>query len=185
MQESDEALYAQYLRTGDNESLKILLERHRESLTLFLYGYVRNMEDAEELMMDAYALAASGTSRFDGRSSFKTWLYGIGRHMAFRHLRKRRIRTLPADENTADPGADTDLKLLREERDRSLYAALLQLKEEYRQVLYLLYFEGAGAEEAAEIMKKTRKQIYNLTARGKAELKETLERMGIDGAYPG
>ena len=43
-------------------------------------------------MMDAFAVAASGTSRFRGNSSFKTWLFAIGRNLAMKHLRKNRIR---------------------------------------------------------------------------------------------
>ena len=101
MNETDETLYARYLREGDNEDLRILLERHRERLTLFLYGYVRNMEDAEELMLDAFAAAASGTTRFSGRSSFKTWLFSIGRHLALRRLRRRAPRTETFDEQLA------------------------------------------------------------------------------------
>lgn len=46
--------------------------RHNTSLTLFVFGYVRNMHDAEDIMMDAVAAAAAGEPRFAGKSSFKT-----------------------------------------------------------------------------------------------------------------
>ena len=60
MDMSDEALYARYLKQGDNDALRCLLERHREGLTLFLFGFVRNAQDAEELMLDAFAEVATG-----------------------------------------------------------------------------------------------------------------------------
>ena len=63
MGETDERVYQRYL-AGEEDALRVLLERHREGLTLFLLSYVRNMEDAEELMLDAFAVAASGTARF-------------------------------------------------------------------------------------------------------------------------
>ena len=78
MQEPDESLYLRYMEQRREADFRILFERHKESLTLFLFGYVHNMEDAEELMMDAYAQAAAG-SGFAGRSSFKTWLFAIGK----------------------------------------------------------------------------------------------------------
>ena len=53
MAETDEQLYSRFLARGDSADLGVLLERHGESLTLFLYGCVRSMEDAEELMLDA------------------------------------------------------------------------------------------------------------------------------------
>lgn len=55
MQESDETLYGRFMAEKNENDLRILLERHRESLILFLNGYVRNLKDAEELMLDAYA----------------------------------------------------------------------------------------------------------------------------------
>ena len=84
---ADEILYSRYLEKRDSDDLRELLERHRESLTLFIFGFVHDMDDAEELMLNAFAVAASGTSRFSGRSSFKTWLFAIGRNLARKHLR--------------------------------------------------------------------------------------------------
>jgi len=60
--------------------------------------------------------------------------------------------------------------------------ALKQLPEDYRNVLYLQEIEGMATEEIAKVTGKTRKQIYNLSFRGKKALKETLERMGFDDA---
>lgn len=179
MNRSDEWLYQEYRARRDSECLRVLLERHRESLTLFLLGYVQNREDAEELMLDAFAAAASGTARFDGRSSFRTWLFAIGRNLALKAVRKRRIRTVPLEEAMNAEEAEAEFTVLAEERRRLLYEALSRLPADYRQVLYLLYFEEATADEAARIMNKTRKQIYNLTARGKAELRKHLEGMGF------
>ena len=72
--------------------MRLLYERHRESLILFLTGYVHNTDDAEELMMDAFAVAASGTAAWSGRSSFKTWLFAIARKRAVTFLRKQFLR---------------------------------------------------------------------------------------------
>ena len=69
MIETDEILYSRFLAERSEDAFRILLERHRESLMLFLLSYVHNMEDAEELMLDAYAEAAAGAG-FSGKSSF-------------------------------------------------------------------------------------------------------------------
>lgn len=182
MRETDEILYRRFLKEGQEQDLRVLLERYREGLTLFLFGYVHSMEDAEELMMDAFATAISGTARFSGKSSFKTWLFAIGRNQALNHLRKHRFRTQPLEEETLRAPDQTDFALLQQEEYRELYRAMEKLNPDYRQVLYLLYFEELTHEEAAVIMKKSRKQIYNLSFRGRQALKETLERMGFDHA---
>ena len=160
--------------------MRLLYERHRESLILFLTGYVHNTDDAEELMMDAFAVAASGTAAWSGRSSFKTWLFAIARKRAVTFLRKRRREISmvmdPREEETPE------LSLIREERKLQLYRALETLPGDYRQALYLLYFEQMSRDEACRVMRKTKKQMYNLAERGHRALRDALERKGFDDA---
>ena len=152
MGESDERLYERFLKAGDEDAFRVLLERHREGLTLFLRSFVPTLEDAEDLMIDAFAVAASGTAFFSGA---------------------------PIGE-TPPGGEPPELELLRSERSRRLFEAMEGLKPEYRQVLYLLYFEQMSQDEAARVMRKTKKQIYHLTSRGRDALRTTLERMGFE-----
>ena len=179
--ETDEVLYQRFLSERDEEALRILLERHRNGLTLFLYGMIHDMDEAEDLMIDAFAEAASRSHWAPGGSSFKTWLFAIGRKKALMHLRKHRFFS----KEEADPVSD-DLPEdgpLREERNRQLYQAMERLKPEYRQVLILLYFEEMSHEEAARVMRKTKKQIYHLVSRGRDRLKVILKEMGFENAW--
>ena len=180
--ESDETVYSRFLTEHNEWDLRILLERHAEGLTLFLYGHVRSMEDAEELMMDAFAVAASGTARFSGRSSFKTWLFSIGRRKALMHLRKNRgYAELPAeDERLKATEGIPEFDILHKEQNRELYQAMQKMNPQYRTVLMLLYFEGMNYEEAGRVMKKSRKQMYHLTERAKERLREILEESGFE-----
>ena len=50
MIETDEVLYSRFLKQRNEDAFRILLERHKESMILFLNGYVHNLEDTEELM---------------------------------------------------------------------------------------------------------------------------------------
>lgn len=180
MIESDETLYSRFLAEQDEDAFRILLERHKESLMLFLYSFVHSMEDAEELMLDAYAEIAAG-ARYSEKSSFKTWLFAIGKNLALMRLRKDRFTLRKRAEQT-DETAAPELNILKEERNQQIYLALSQLKEEYRQILILLYFEEMSYAEAERVMGKSRKQIYNLAERSKLALKAELERMGFDDA---
>ncbi len=118
---TDEELYQRFLREGKSEYIQDLLERYRESLTLFLYGYVHNMDDAEELMLDAFAIAVSKTASFRGKSSFKTWLFGIGKNQAF-HFMRRQKHTVEQHlddlikESAAIHTETPEMKLLQEEK---------------------------------------------------------------------
>ena len=181
MAETDEQLYSRFLARGDSADLGALLERHGEGLTLFLYGYVRSMEDAEELMLDAFAVVAAGKSPFFGYSSFKTWLFSVGKRLALEFMRKNRLKTESVDDTLPDR-LTPELTALRDERRAQLYRGLAQLPTEYRQALYLLYFEDMTHEEAGRVMGKSRRQMYHLAERGRAALRDALERMGYEHA---
>ena len=182
MNETDELVYSRFLTEGNEQDLKILLLRHRESLTLFLNGYVHNMDDAEEIMLDSFAIIASGTTKYTakGNGSFKTWLFSIGKNRAKMFLRKRKIAYVPIEDDIKDSGNTPEVDMLKEENKQQLYRALESLHPNYRHVLYLQYFEGMKPEEISLVMNKSVKQIYNLAERGKESLKEKLERMGFE-----
>ena len=201
MPETDGQLYIRFLTEGDEDAFDMLFDKHFEGLTFFLYGYVKNMDDAEELMMDTFAILSSGTARYSIRkdAEFKTWLYAIARNQACKFLHKRKETPfLPehlelavqgkeagADEYSAENASMESLSpesvILSNERRGKLWQALQSLKAEYGQVLYLTYFEDMETKEIARIMKKTVKQVYNLTTRAKTALKEVLE--GVDDAW--
>ena len=61
-----------------------------------------------------------------------------------------------------------------------LYEALGTINPEYRQALHLTYFEGMSADEVADVLKKNRKQVYNLISRGKESLRNKLIEMGFE-----
>ena len=182
MNERDEILYNRFLKEKNEEALLVLIKRHRDSLTLFLNGFVHDMDTAQELALDSFAEIAAGPTLFSGRSSFRTWLFSIGKNLALKYIRKQK-RILPMaetqDEDT-DPAVFPEMEILKDERNRQLYEALSKINEDYRRILVLLYFEDMSVDEAARIMGKNKKQIYNLADRGKKALKEELQKTGFE-----
>lgn len=70
-------------------------------------------------------------------------------------------------------------RYLHEERKVELHRALRRLKPEYRQVLWLIYFEGMTGKETSRIMKKTVHIVETLAYRARRALKEKLNREGF------
>lgn len=178
---SDEELYKLYL-SGHEESLKALLERYAEGLTLFIKGYVNDIEDAKELMLDAFVVVASKRNGFNSRSSFKTWLFAIGRNLALSRVRKKKLHTMPLEEaaEAVEPSEGPEEGILSDEKKRAVYGALNDINADYRNALCLIYIEGMSYDEAARVLGKTRKQIDNLVTRGKAAMRTALEKAGYE-----
>ena len=158
----DGDFYRQYLN-GDDAGLEALMEKYGDPLTLYLDGYLHDIHEAEELMLDVFAYLFTKKPRIrDG--GFKAYLYKAARHMALRHKSKRRLM-FSLDALTDEP----DAQLLAEEvigtaeRNRILHGCM---------------------EQAAGVMGKTVKQITNLVYRGKESLRKLLEREGITNAEP-
>ena len=183
---SDEMLYARYLKTNNTDDLKVLFLRYKEELMFFVYGFLGNRDDSEDVMMDTFAVVASGTSRFSGKSSFKTWLFSIGRNLALKALRKSSYCSIGIEDEEKTMGEAPvaempESRCLENERNRILYKALAGINPIYKQVLHLTFFEDMSNDEIATVMSKSKKQVYNLVARGKVCLRDMLIEMGYDG----
>ena len=179
--DSGSILYRRYL-DGDDEAMVELIRVYKDGLILYLNGITSNLSLAEELMEDAFFKLAAKKPRFSGKSSFKTWLYTIGRNAALDSMRKNaRISDTPVEDRyDISDERDIEQDYLREEQKISLHRAMETLSSEYRQVLYLTYFEELSNAEAAAVMKKSRRQIENLLYRAKLALRSKLEKEGFE-----
>ena len=75
---------------------------------------------------------------------------------------------------------DIENNHIKAEDKKQLLNAMSKLNPDYRQVLYLVYFEGFTNAETASIMKKSERQVRNLLYRSKIALKEILLREGFE-----
>ena len=180
---TDEELYRQYLR-GDETGLEALMKKYGDPLTLYINGYLHDVHEAEDLMIEVFSYLFTKKPHIrDG--GFKAYLYKAARHMALRHKSRRRL-LFSLDGLTDEPDGQTLVEEVvhTKERDQILHFCMAELKPDYREALYLTYFEGMSHLQAAEVMRKSEKQITNMVYRGKERLRGLLEREGITNAKP-
>ena len=173
--------YRRFLE-GDDDGIVQIIKDHKDGLMLYLNSFVLNIHLAEDLTEDTFVKLIARRPRFSGKSTFKTWLYSVGRNVALDHLRKNaKLPTVSAEEAMAliADEADVTRQYLRSERKLQVHNALKQLNKDYRQVLYLVYFEDFQNAQVASILGKSRKQIENLVYRAKLSLKSELEKEGF------
>ena len=173
--------YRRFLN-GDDNALGEIVRDYADGLTLYLNGIVCNISLAEELMEETFFKIITKKPKFHPRHSFKTWLYTIGRNVAIDHLRRSAKTVDTAFEDLASYIQDEyDLERLYiiEQRKITVHRALKKLHTDYRQVLWLLYFEDLSHTEAAAVMKKNARQMKNLVYRAKSALKSELDKEGF------
>lgn len=180
---TDETLYRRYL-DGDEDSLHLLMERHGDALTLYIAGYIHDLHDAEDLMLDAFLRVITKRPHLlDG--CLKSYLYKTARHLALRFAaRQRRSGCFSLDDLETEPEGELLVERIVQtaEQHHILHLSMTKLHAEYHEALYLLYFEEMSYREIARIMGKNEKQIDNLVQRGKLALRQLLEKEGITHA---
>ena len=151
-------------RNGDRDAFRSLFERYHRRAYALAFGVLRHQDDALDVVQDAFIKAHKYLDKFEGNSSFYTWLYRIVMNLAIDHLRKhRRVKPVELDESRLEDGAEDGLlpRILgsnpgRALQDKEIRAridrALDELSENHRAVVVMRELEGLSYEEMAQAM---------------------------------
>ena len=181
LKESGEELYYRFL-AGDNDAFESFVRMYEDELSRYLFGVVNDYYEAKHLAIETFSHLVLNSKKFSGQSSIKTYLFAIGKNLSLQFIKKRgREQHLSLEEVMEIPAAEDKtphIILEQDDNKRRLREAMEELKDEYRAVLALLYFEDMSYRQAGRVMGKTEKQIKNLAHRAKLALKKQLEAGG-------
>ena len=176
------------LRAGDESAFVALIGRYQGRMLRLAEATVGSRAVAEEVAQDTWLAVVRGVDRFEGRSSFKTWLFRILLYRA-RSAASREQRAGRPDEGVGDdrfdgsgawatppePWADhTDDRLVAERLAARVHELLPQLPESQRQVVVLRDLEGLSPRDVAELAGITDGNQRVLFHRGRARLRQLL-----------
>lgn len=167
---------------GDDNGLVEIIEKYKDGLIIFLNRYVSNLYIAEDLAEDTFLKLIIKKPNFIENTSFKAWLYTIGRNLALNYIKKNSRVVLKSNndvERSYQELKHLEEQYFSEERKIIIHNALKNINKDYSTVLYLVYFENFTITHTAHIMKKTKRQIGNLLYRAKQSLKAELVKEGI------
>ena len=189
--ESDVELLAR-LRDGDEAAFVTLVGRYQGSLLRVARTFVPNDAVAEEVVQDTWMGVVRGIDRFEGRSSFKTWLFRILVNRA-RTSGVREHRSVPLDPTEpavspdrfdgngawADPVApwedDADDRLVAASWSPALRAAVDDLPDRQRDVVVLRDVEGLSSADVCQVLGLSEGNQRVLLHRGRSRLRNVLE----------
>ncbi len=169
--------YRRFLN-GDESGLEDIVKMYGDSLMFFINGFVNNLSLAEEIMEDVFMELIVKKHNFKEESTFKTYLFKIGRNKAFNVLKKNKKCTYLEDEVLEDE-IRFEESIIKDDEHRNIHREIKKLPKDYATVLYLIYFEDLSYDEISKIMKKNNKQIKNLAYRARLALKENLGKEGF------
>ncbi len=190
---NDEVLLEQFL-AGDRQAFCELVVRYQPSILGIARHYVNSASTAEDVAQDTWIAVMRGADRFEGRSSFKTWLFRILVNRA-RTTGTKESRTIPVDPT--DSGATVsaarfdgggawrvppepfteaiDNAVANEKVIRLVHESIASLPEPQRAVVTLRDAEGLSTMEVAELLGLSEANVRVILHRGRARVRNDVE----------
>ena len=189
-------------RTGDEAAFGALVERHRRELHVHCYRMLGSFEDAEDLVQETFLRAWRKRRSFEGRSSFRAWLYRIATNACLDALERRPRLFLSNSSRTPWPelpwlqpypdelleelgpsGAGLEAEVVaKETMELAFIAAIQHLPPRQRAVLIARDVLGWSAAESASLLDVSVAAVNSALQRARARLKEHLPRRRLDWA---
>ena len=188
----DEITLIQAAREGDENAYRRLFEDNRQRIFGLAYRYVRNREDAEDILQETFIKAYHSLGRFkmEGGTSFSSWIFRIGVNASIDLLRKHKpMKEHGADcdhlENLAGPSPGFDPE--KSGRDREIRArveeALGKLTPRQRMIFILKHNQEMSTAEIAEYMKCSQGSIKKQLFRAVSVVKAHFQKAVLEDSY--
>ncbi|TYP95445.1 RNA polymerase sigma-70 factor, ECF subfamily [Fodinibius salinus] len=182
---SDEDLMAKF-QSGYEEAFNLLVERYQDRLHNFLYGYTHDHQDSEDLVQETFFRVFRSRHSYKPIAKFSTWMYTIAVNLAKSLYKKKKRMTKVTIHKDPDDSEDRPMKL--EDNgilpDDSLHEkmcvdeledALMELSDDFREVVVLRDLQQLSYEEISEIADLPMGTVKSRINRGRAKLQEQLE----------
>jgi RNA polymerase sigma-70 factor (ECF subfamily) len=200
---TDDALLSR-LYAGEERAFDELVNKHHGALIRMAMGHVADREVAEEVVQDTWMAVIENLSRFEGRSSLRTWIFGILIHKAKdRGIREKRHTPFSAFESNDDESEEavdparfqqsgdytghwafppqpwdeqTPEKLLASQQAvNAMNQAINALPSTLKEVLILRDVEGVEVKEVCELLKITETNLYVRLHRARERVRQAVE----------
>ncbi len=176
----------------DKKLLELMYDKYYRELYIYIYSMCRSSTATEDILQETFLKAF--ISLKDSHTNMRAWLYMAARNLCLNAIKKNSrlinqsdIKSMTQSDSssndmqditdTASHAHDATLEtVLRNEEQRILYNAVLQLSPEKRDVIILQYFGGLRQKEISALMRITPENVRVTAHRAKKDLKKILEK---------
>lgn len=155
---TDEEL-ALLTQKGNYEAYGILIDRYEQKIKNYLFRFLQNKADIEDLSQDIFLKSFENIKSFDSKRRFSPWLYRIAHNQVVNFLKKRKYLNttfLSLDLDTILPYQIINNDLIHEVNNNfqleNIDKVLNKLDFKYRQVFVLYYYENLSYQDISDIL---------------------------------
>ena len=158
----DFRLIDQATEDNDEQAFADLMKRYKKPVYHMILKMVRNVDDAEDLTIEAFAKAFKNLKRFKKDYTFSTWLFRIATNNAIDFIRKKKLETMSLDTSFKDESGDTvtiDVEdntlnpmeeTIKSQKIELVQLFVTKLPPKYQRLVKLRYFDELSYEEIAQ-----------------------------------
>ncbi len=147
---------------GDESAFAELMDRYKKPVYHMILKMVRNVDDAEDLTIEAFAKAFRNLKRFKKDYTFSTWLFRIATNNAIDFIRKKKLETYSLNTSFTDDSGDSvnidvedrnltpDEETIKTQKIELVRMFVTKLPAKYQRLVKLRYFDELSYEEIAK-----------------------------------
>ena len=188
----DDATLVEQCRQGDSEATERLIIKYQNRIYNVILKICVNADDAAELSQETFVKVIENIDKFEGRSSFYTWLFKIAVNLTLSYCKRsaklglksldseddkhgregrRALKEFLSDDSSSDPAAIASNKELCE----LIKKALMKLNDNQRAVIVLRDIEGMDYAQIARVLDVELGTVKSRLNRGRSNLREIME----------
>jgi RNA polymerase sigma-70 factor (ECF subfamily) len=190
----DEQAVIESAQNGNTEALRLLFEDNRQKIFSLAYQYVKNVEDAEDILQETFIKAYRSLDKFQSRNNarFSPWLYRIGINCSIDYLRRNKNRRLKHSDNedldnfssgkcdsSSEPEHTRDRKEIREKIDQTLN----RLSGRQKMIFILKHYQEHTTAEIAEYLNCSEGSVKRQLFRAVQAVKQHLKGLIMEDSY--
>lgn len=165
--------------SGSSSDFEKIVELYRGNLILFIQQYVRDYQSAEDVAQNVFIKLYVKKPHYSPKALFKTWLYTMAKRDALSYIKEQKQKSEVAlYELHENIEIDYLEAILANERKIKLHYALDELNPDYRQVLYLYYFEDFSVSDISILLKIKPQCVSDRLYNAKKALKSVIIKGG-------
>ncbi|MFI8604375.1 RNA polymerase sigma factor [Cellulophaga baltica] len=163
-------------KANDRRAQMKLYDKYCDGMFCVVMRFVRNSDDAEDVLQESFIKAFQKIHQFKGEVTFGAWLKKIVVHKSIDFLKAKRTEHVPLEENKILVVQDEDWSIEASITIEEVRTAIHTISEKYRYVLLLYLLEGYDHAEIAQILDIHETTCRTQLMRGKAYLKDKLKK---------
>jgi len=171
---SDEKKLLARAKDGDTAAFGKLVERYQRRVYTVIYRFVKNHNETDDLIQEAFIRAFKAIERFDLRYPFSPWMYRIAINLTLNYVKKKKLPMVNTDVDLKSSGKGPQTVYAQNKTKQKVHNAIVKLPIKLKQTLVLRVYENWSYSQIAETLSIPIGTVMSRLSRARQILKKEL-----------